>query len=62
MHVGRSGVEGDLDVVFQHVRQQAVDAGGGGLQAHLAGAGQAFGAGSIPTIQTGSSTGLRWIL
>ncbi|MNE72692.1 hypothetical protein D3C80_1686530 [compost metagenome] len=45
VHVGRGGVEGDLDVVFQHVRQQAVHAFGGGLQAHLAGARQTFGLG-----------------
>src|SRR5690606_12588082 len=45
VHVGRGGVEGDLDVVFQHVLEQAVDAVAGGLQAHLAGAGQALGGG-----------------
>ena len=43
MHVGRSGIEGDLDVVFQNVRQQAVNPLSGGFQAQFARAQQPFG-------------------
>jgi hypothetical protein len=32
VHIGAGGVEGDLHAVGQHVRQQAVDALGGGLE------------------------------
>jgi hypothetical protein len=45
MHVGAGGVEGDLHAVGQHVGQQAIDAVGGGLDAHLAGALEAVGVG-----------------
>jgi len=45
MDISRGGIEGDLDIVCQHVRQQTVDPVTGGLQAHLAGAAQAFGGG-----------------
>jgi hypothetical protein len=41
------------------VRQQAVDALVRGLDAHFAGSREAVGTGSMPTIHTGSSTGLR---
>ena len=42
MRIGGSCIEGDLDTVRFHVRQQAVDTIGGGLEAHLAGTGQAL--------------------
>ena len=45
VHIGAGGIKGDLHAVGQHVRQQAIHAVGGGLDAHLAGALQAVGFG-----------------
>ncbi|MDT4853693.1 hypothetical protein FQZ97_879690 [compost metagenome] len=43
MHIGRGGIEGDADIVVQHMGQQAVDTLGSGLQAEFRGALEAFG-------------------
>jgi hypothetical protein len=45
VHVGAGGVEDDLHAVGLHVRARAVDALGGGLDAHLAGTLEAVGFG-----------------
>ena len=59
MDVGAGGVEGDLHTIRLHMRQQAVHAFGGGLETELAGPSEPSEVGSMPTIHTGSSTGLR---
>jgi len=43
VHVGAGRVEGDADLVFFHMGEQAVDAFGGGLEPHLAGTREPFG-------------------
>ena len=45
MHVGRGCVEGNLDVVAQHMGQQAIHAVTGGVEAHVPGPHQSLGRG-----------------
>ncbi len=60
MDVGRGGVEGDLYAIGQHVRQQAVDALAVVLRPSSRARARPSEVASMPTIHTGSSTGLRF--
>ena len=61
MHIGRGGVEGDLHAVGgSHAGGSPSTPVGGGLEAELARPREAFEVASMPTIHTGSSTGLRF--